>query len=137
MKKQEQLSLFPEPEFRCQDRLTREIKETLEDIALTACQKPLLFGEDSYSLRCQRENTLPEKRFALILGYMESESNAQLYLIQYDKKIIGAAYVSAGWIPEEADYVDPNIELAFLNPAYKEHIPLIRRKSIDILEEVI
>ena len=126
---QKQLSLFPEPEVTYSS-LTPENKSKLEEIMLKACEHSLMFGECRGGLE-------PEGRLNRMIKYFGGEvPSVSPYLITYDKKTIGCAYVWDGWLAVEGEYVDPDVELAFIDPEYKEHVPSIKRKLYHLLEEV-
>src|SRR3989344_6238451 len=114
MKKEQQINLLPEPELFYSSKLEPQDRTALEDIALEASPHPLLFGEDTFSN--------PERRLTDIISCMGVEhSSVERYLIKYDNKLIGSTYIWDGWLSVEAEYVAPSVELAFIDPKYKEY----------------
>ena len=129
MKKEQQSNLFPEPELFYSSKLESQDRTALEDTALEASSHPLLFGEDTFST--------PERRLTGIRGYMDREhGSVECYVIKYGNQPIGSTYIWDGWLALSGEYVAPRVELAFLDPKYKEFESLIKRKIDDVLVKV-
>ncbi len=127
MGKEQQLSLFPEPELFYSSLLEPQERKVLEDIALEASLEPLLFGEEQ--LLFGKNNSNPERRFTKMISYISGNIDSVCcYLIKYDSKLIGGVYIWDGWLPLEGAYTIPGVELAFISRRYKEYEPLLKQK---------
>ncbi|GEM_PF-4065477 len=120
-----QLALFPEEiKVVC---WTNGISSELEKIAKDASHNPLLCGET-------RGDT-PQTRYERFQHYVKL-NDFGFHVIKNGERIIGGAYIDDGWIPTEMDYVEPSIELAFVDPASLMHAGMILRKLYEKRLEV-
>ena len=123
-----QLKLFPEPILIKVD-ITDNVRSELETIALRAAREPLLAGE-SYGFT-------PAERFNAAKDYLSGKvSGVEHYLITYESKTIGYAAVWDGWLAVEANYLDPSIEIAFVEPEFRQWGPSIHEQFTVLLEQV-
>jgi len=122
----DQLTMF-EPELIKPIYLTsripidKKIRSELEHIATESSKYELLCGE--YQI------TSEENRHKKICRYLNSgDSSLSLILIDFEDKIIGAAYIWNGVQPFEDENSDPVIECAFIHPNYAEYAKIISSK---------
>lgn len=119
----EQLTLLPEPGLEYTLPNPEEWKQ-VEDIALEACGKELLYGEP--------KSHQPEERLDVIVKHFPG-SRTHDYFIKFEDKFIGYIKIWDGWLPLEGEYVSPEVEVAFIHPKYEKYTSMLKKKIRSLL----
>lgn len=127
MAKERQLNLFLEPEIvppYLSGIDSSEIQQKLEEIAVKACQFPLLLGQDLET---------PESRLSEIKHYLQMKPS--LYLIRLNTEMIGAASIDDGGL-DGMYWDDAGIRLAFIDPAFNRYQSFVKDALIKTCREI-
>jgi len=119
-----QLTLLPEPKIE-QIVLDEENLWRLTEIAYRAANQELLCGEP-------RSHQLVD-RLMEIEKYF-SEANKRDYSIRFENQIIGYAKIDDGWNYWENRYHDPEVKLAFIDPAFGQYGSGLKTNIEEILK---
>lgn len=123
--KQQELFTIPEVKYCC--GLDPDQFESLQDLALLATEKPLMFGEP--------KSNSAEDRLELILKHLPGQET-YAYFIMSGNMVIGFFHIWDGWIAIEMDYVTPEVEVAFLHPDFDNYKPMIEKQIYAFLAQI-
>jgi len=121
-----QLTLLPEPKIEY-TVLGEENLHKLTETAYRAANHRLLYGEP--------ESQQLVDRLKIIEEYFP-EAKKRDYFIRFEDRVIGYVKIDDGWQPWEMEYTDPEVKVAFIDPAFRQYESGLKTKLEELLKVI-